>query len=54
LTAAFLYLCITYILVFLFRFVERRYLKHLNIDEPGTTRGWFGRTIAAPAPHTAM
>lgn len=53
LTAAFLYLCITYILVFLFRLVERRYLKHLNIDEPGTKRGWFGRSIAAPTPQTA-
>ena len=53
LTAAFLYLCITYMLVFLFRIVERRYLKHLNIDEPGAKRGWFGRTIAAPTPQTA-
>ncbi len=49
LSAAFLYLCITYILVFLFRAVERHYLKHLNIAEPSAKRGWFGRTVAVPA-----
>ena len=45
--SAILYLVITYLLVFAFQFVERRYLRHLNIKEPGATRGWFGREVAA-------
>jgi len=35
--------------VFLFKQVERKYLKHLNIAVPGAKRGWFGRTVAVPA-----
>ncbi len=53
LTAAFLYLCITYMLVFLFRLIERRYLKHLNVGEPIAKRGWFGRSLSAKDPQTA-
>lgn len=45
LTAAFLYLCITYLLVFVFRYVERHYLRHLVIGEPSRERSFFGRKI---------
>ncbi len=46
LSAAFLYLCITYILVFLFKRVERHYLKHLQTGAGQESQGWFGRTVS--------
>ncbi|MCL4149393.1 UNVERIFIED_CONTAM: hypothetical protein GTU68_065856 [Idotea baltica] len=48
-SAAILYLCITYALIFLFRIMERKYLKHLNIRESTVKRSLFGRTLAGPA-----
>jgi len=48
--SAILYLVITYALILIFQMVERRYLRHLNIPEPGAKRSWFGRsTVAVPA-----
>ena len=48
LTAAFLYLIITYLLIFAFRLVEMRYLKHLRAGEP-EQGGFLGRLFTKPA-----
>lgn len=46
LTAAFLYLVITYTLIFVFQAVERKYLRHLNVGTAAVSRGWFGRSAS--------
>ena len=50
LTAALLYLLITYLLVFVFQMIEARYLKHLYVGEDARKPGMLARFLGTPEP----